>query len=152
MSTVKWGSPETLQSYLTTQLDALANSTTDTTGFSASGSEINNEVDKFQYIDFELFVNTQGVARSTGAFVEIWAEVAVDNTPTYPDRANLAFTSGLVTSIQLDAAVTARRLTLANIPIPPYKTKFYVRNGTGQAFGASGSTLKYRRHNEDIIT
>jgi hypothetical protein len=150
MSTLKWGTPEALQSYLTTALDTLANSTTDTTGFSALGAEIDNEQDRYQYISFELNLAAQGVARSAGAVVEIWKAEAVDSTPNYPADTNAAFASNSVRSFQLDAATTARRLTLTNIPLAPYKTKFQLRNVTGQAFAVSGSTLKYRRHNEEI--
>lgn len=152
MATLKWGAPESLQGYFTTALDALANSTTDITGFSALGAEIDNETDKYQYISFELNLAVQGVARSAGAIVEIWKAEAVDSTPNYPADTNAAFApSNFVRSFQLDAAVTARRLTLTNIPLAPYKTKFQLRNVTGQAFAASGTTLKYRRHNEEVV-
>ncbi len=151
MSTLKWLAPETLQAYLSTALDSLADSTSDTTGFSTLGAEVNNEADLFQYLDLELVLAAQGVARSVGAVVEVWIAVAVDSTPNYPADSNAALVSGFLRSFVLDAATTARRLTLTNIPIPPFKFKLYVRNDTGQVLAASGNTLKYRRHNEQIV-
>ncbi len=92
---------------------------------------------------------TVGAWRSTIARALI--AVAVDSTPNYPADSNAALVSGFLRSFVLDAATTARRLTLTNIPIPPFKFKLYVRNDTGQVLAASGNTLKYRRHNEQIV-
>lgn len=142
--TMQWETPESLQSYLSTDLNSLG------LGFSASGAEINNETGLFRYISFELVIAAQGVARSAGATVEIWTEISLDGT-NYPDRAVTDLTSNFLRSFPLDAATTARRLTLLNVALPPYKVKFYLRNGTGQAFAASGNTFKFRRHNEEIV-
>lgn len=150
-TTFKWTAPETLAAYLSTDLNSLANSTSDTTGFSASGAEIDNTTDLFQYLALELVLAAQGAARAAGASIEIWIEVAVDPTPTYEDRANAAFTNRLLAVIGLDAATTARRRNVEHIVIPPLKFKLYVRNRTGQAFAASGNTLKYRRYNEQGV-
>jgi hypothetical protein len=149
MATIKWAAPESVQSYLSTGLDSLADSTSDTTGFSASGAEIDNLTDRYQYIDLELVLATQGVARSAGGRVEVWIERKADGT-NYEDRANAALVNCLFATFQLDAATTARRLVITNLVLPPLPFKLYVRNDTGQAFASSGSTLKYRRHNEEV--
>ena len=149
-TTFQWVAPDTLASILTTELNALANSTSDTTGFSALSAEINNESGLFQYIDLELFIDTQGSARATGATVHIMISVAVDNTPTYPAD-SIASLVDQLTAFQFDAATTARRLTRYNIGIPPLKFKLYAWNKTGQALAATANTLKYRRHNEQGI-
>lgn len=151
MATFKWAVPETLATALSTELDALADSTSDTTGFSALAAEIDNEAGLFQYLDLELNLAAQGAARSAGAVVEVWISVAVDSTPNYPADSNAALVSAFLRAFVLDAATTARRLALTNIPIPPFKFKFYARNDTGQAFAASGNTLRYRRHNEQSV-
>lgn len=145
-TTFKWATPESIQSYLSTDLNSLANSTSDTTGFSASGAEIDNLTDLYLYINLELVIAAQGSARASGAAVEVWMERKLDGS-TYGDRANAAFVQDLLGVFQLDAATTARRLTLVNLPIPPVPFKLYGRNTTGQAFASSGNTLKYRRHN-----
>ena len=149
MATVKWLAPESLTSALTTELNSLADSTSDTTGFSAVSAEIPNETDLFQYISLELVVAAQGSARSAGAFVAVYINYSADGT-TYDDASNKAF-SELLAVFGLDAATTARRLTRVNIPIPPLDFKLLELNDTGQAFAASGNTLKYRRHNEQVV-
>ena len=148
-TTFKWVAPEALATALTTELNSLADSTSDTTGFSAVSAEIPNETDLFQYINLELVLAAQGVARSTGAFVAVYINFAADGA-IYDDASNKAF-GQLLTVFQLDAATTARRLTKTNIPIPPLDFKLLVLNDTGQAFAATLNTLKYRRHNEQGV-
>jgi hypothetical protein len=145
-TTFQWTAPESLTSALTTELNSLADSTSDTTGFSGLSSEIANETNLYKYIALELVVATQGSARSAGAFVSVYIVYAADGT-TYSDSANKLFSEEL-TRFPLDASTTARRLTKVGIPILPLDFKLYVLNDTGQAFASSGNTLKYRRHNE----
>lgn len=146
----KWKAPETLAGYFTTEMNSIVNSTSDTTGFTALGAEIDNTTDLFQYINLELVLAAQGVARSAGATVEVWIAVAVDPS-NYPDTANAALMGGFFAAFALDAATTARRLTLYDIPIPPLKFKLYLRNRTGQTWASSGNTFKTRRHNEQSV-
>jgi hypothetical protein len=145
MALFKWSTPDTLATALSTELNSLANNT-----YSALSATIDNEAGLFQYIDLELFIAAQGVARSSGAWVGVYIAAAVDPTPTFPDTSNDAFAE-LLAAFQLDAATTARRLTKTNIVIPPLKFQLYVKNNTGQAFAATGNTLKYRRHAEQSI-
>jgi hypothetical protein len=148
-STIKWVAPESLATALTTELNSLADSTSDTTGFSAVSAEISNETDLYQYISLELVIAAQGSARVAGGFVSVYIVYAIDGS-TYGDTANKAFAEVLAV-FTLDAATTARRLIKTNLPIPPLDFKLYVLNDTGQALAASGNTLKYRRHNEQAV-
>lgn len=145
-TTFQWIAPESLTSYFTTELNSLADSTSDTTGFSAVGAEIANETNLYQYINLQLAVATQGSARSAGAFVAVYINYAADGS-TYDDTSDKAFAE-LLAVFPLDAATTARTLTKTNIPIPPIDFKLLVLNDTGQALAATLNTLKYRRHNE----
>jgi hypothetical protein len=143
--TMKWTAPEAIQSYLSTDLNSLTNNS-----FSASGAEIDNETDLYKYISLELVLDTQGGSRSAGAVVEVWTETKIDGT-NYGARAVAELVTNFLRSFPLDAATTARRLQITNIPIPPHKFKMYTRNATGQTFAASANTLKYRRHNDQIV-
>lgn len=145
MATFKWATPDTIATALSTELNALANA-----GFSAASAAIDNETGLFRFIDLEIVIAAQGAARSAGAIIEIYLEKSIDGT-NFDDRALTDFVSNFLCSFQLDAAVTARRLSLANIEIPPLQFKLTARNNTGQALAASGSTLRYRRHNDQSV-
>lgn len=125
-------------SALTTGLDSLPNNTN-----SAESSEIDNTTGLELFVDLELNLAAQGSARSTGAYVSVFMTVAFDGT-NYT-RAN-EITARWLCDFPLDAATTATRAVVVDVPIPPAKFKLFVRNATGQAFAASGNTLRYRRH------
>ena len=148
MGAVTWESPSALTGYFTTELNTLADSTSDTTGFSAAGAEISNGTGLKRYIALELVLAAQGAARTAGGFVAVYINYSADGT-NYDDTSNKAF-SELLTVFPLDAATTGRRLTRVNIPIPPVDFKLLVLNDTGQAFAASGNTLQYRTYNETV--
>lgn len=148
MGAVTWAAPSSLTGYFTTALNSLADSTSDTTGFSAAGAEIANATSLNRFMALELVLATQGSARSAGGFVAVYINFAADGS-TYDDTANKAF-GELLTVFPLDAATTARRLTRVNIPIPPVDFKLLVLNDTGQALAASGNTLKYITYNETV--
>lgn len=147
--TFQWVAPESLTSALTTELNSLADSTSDTTGWSAASAEIANETGLYQFINLELVLAAQASARASGAYVAVYINYSADGT-TYDSTSNKLFAE-LLAVFPLDAATTARRLTKVNLPIAPLDFKLLVMNDTGQALAASGNTLKYRRHNEQAI-
>lgn len=133
------GYTQSITSILTTELDGLANAT-----MSSASSAIDNSSNLDLFMDLQLYVHTQGSARSAGATVEVYLSIALDGT-NYSDV--LAATSELIAVFPLDAATTARYVTRRDIPIPPSATfKLAVYNRTGQAFAANTSTLRYRTH------
>lgn len=128
-----------IASILTTELNSLATSTN-----SVASAEIDNTTDRNLYHDLTLTIATQGVARTAGATVVVYLIMALDGTNF--DDVNET-TAEVAAVFPLDAVVTARQLTRRDIPIPPGKFKYFIRNVTGQTFAASGNILEYRAHN-----
>ena len=148
MGAVSWAAPGSLTSRLTTELNSLAASTSDTTGFSAASAEISNATDRNRFMALQLVLAAQGSARSTTAAVMVYINYAADGT-TYDSAGNKIY-GEVIAIFPLDAATTARTLTRVDIPIPPVDFKLMVLNNTGQAFAANGSTLKYITYNETV--
>lgn len=146
MATIKWAAYTDRGNVLTTELNALANA-----GRSAAGTEIDNATNKDRWGKFELNV-TFGTAPSAGGYVEIYAVTAPDGT-NYEDGSNTVDpgTHKLIDRIPVRAVTTAQRLTGRQFPLEPAKTKFLLLNASGQAFPASGSTLKLYTTNESSV-
>lgn len=129
---------QTATSILTTELNSLANNTA-----SSSSSAIDNTSALDLFMDIELVVAAQGVARSSGAYIAVYMSHALDGT-NYDDTNTT--TGELAATFLLDATTTARRRTIRDIAIPPGLFKLWAYNATGQALAASGNTVKYRLH------
>ncbi len=129
-----------------TQLNSLATATTASAGtaYDNSGSS-----ERYLFCDITLDIATQGSARSAGSTVEVYMEVSYDAGSTYT-AADSTYAKP-VAIFPLDAATTARRVVVTDVPVPPALCRFKVRNITGQAFAASGSSLFGRFHSIDIV-
>lgn len=137
-STIHKAYSQTATSILTTELDSLATATN-----SAASSAIDNTSALDLFGDFELVVAAQGAARTAGGYVALYFTHALDGT-NYDDVNEI--TAELVAVFSLDAATTARRRTVRDVPIPPGLFKVFARNVTGQSLAASSNTVKYRFH------
>lgn len=129
---------------LSTELNSLANTTA-----SAASAAIDNTSNLDLEMEVELVLAAQGAARSTGAQVYLYIVRSIDGGTNYAD-ANSSINDP-VAVFTLDAATTARRETKADIRIPPGLFKLVAFNATGQAFAASGNTIRYRTRQLQIV-
>lgn len=143
---IKYEAPAAIQSYLTTELNSLADADT------YVGAKIDNVADGENevFIGLELYVAAQGSARDAGGGVNVYLLPSLDDTNfSYGDAAALVDPGNLICRFNLDAATTARYCVRARIPIAPVDFKLQVENDTGQNFAASGNTLKYRLYSHE---
>lgn len=141
MATVKWVAPESIASALTTELNSLANGSA-----SAASGAIDNETGLYRYISLELYLAS---LNPTGTpIVQVYLIPTLDAT-NYEDTTPPNFS--LLTTFDLTTGAATKRRMRWNIPIPPLSFKLIVKNGSGVAFASSGNTLKYRRHNEQVV-
>lgn len=140
-----WQTPAAIVTYLSTELNALANAAR------VVGAAIDNRTTRYKYIMLEHFVQTQGVARSAGAYVSIYLVSSVDATNyAYGSASVQPAANCLVAALPIDASVTARYLTQNCILIPPLLFMLVLEQNTGQAYAATLSTLKYRLYSGSI--
>lgn len=149
MAEIKSTIPDTIATVVSTELNSLANN-----GQAISSSPVSNNAsgELFLFGAFELYLNTQGTARVAGAYVELYLVPSLDDTNFAYGSGSLLPAVGLKIGVfQFDAAVTARRGVIYNVPLPPLDFHFVLRNGTGQALASSGNTLKMRRYNRQVV-
>jgi hypothetical protein len=142
MSTVKWAAHEAVTSALTTELNSLANAT-----LSSASAAIANHTDLYRYID--IFVDLASLTPTGSPAVNILFLYSNDDGTTFAD-ASLSNSAAFVATLGMSTSASAKHLVAANIPIPPLDFKIALDNETGVALAASGSTVKYARHNESI--
>lgn len=139
-STLKLGAYAAIQSALTTEFNSLANAAN-----TAASAAIDNSSSLSMWMDLELNLAAQGVARSAGATITVYMTVRVDGTNFGDTNETTAIP---VAVFSLDAATTARRAAALRVRVPPEQFKLFARNSTGQALAASGTTLKYRLYSD----
>lgn len=142
---IQWsGYRGSIANQLTTELNALADA-----NVSALSAEIDNTSNKDTFADFQLDLASLTIT-STNAFVTLFVVPTVDGT-NYPD-----WTSGAVanyhqqyargSAIVKNVSATTARVDIEEVRLPPGKFKVALRNGTGTALAASGSTLGMRTY------
>ena len=145
---VKWEAPATIATVMSTELNSLANGANAITASALSNDAATTE--RFLYASFEFYIAAQGSARSAGAYVALFLLPEIDGTNFAYGGAGLNPQSGLwLCNFSLDAATTARYCLQHQIPIPPHNFHLVMQNNTGQAFAASGNTLKWVRYSLD---
>jgi hypothetical protein len=130
-----------IASIMTTEANALAN------GSGILGAEYDNGTNLYDWGVFELNVDFVS-APTAGTTVDLYLIPAPDGT-NYDDSTNgaspYAPASAFVGVFPMQATTAAQKIPLGlvfRIPLPPCKFKPYIINRSGQAFPASGSTVK----------
>lgn len=140
MADIRWDiSSRTLPlTVLSTGLDSLANAA------AALSAAVDNDTDLDLLFLAQLAV-TFGTSPTDQAPVELWIARSLDST-TFEDASAtgpIFPRNGFVDACYVRAVTTAQVISTREITMPWRDHKALVMNRSGQAFPASGSTLKY---------
>lgn len=142
---INWSAYPSATSYLTTELNSLAD------GARKLGAAIDNTSNGDMYMDIEFYVAAQGSARAADAVINIWIVPSIDGTNyVYGSDSLDPPANTFVAAMPLDATTTARYIGVTHILCPAGKFKLQFRNDTGQTLAASGNTAKYTLYNEEV--
>lgn len=146
MTALKWLTDRASQpiTILSTGLNALANNA------AVLSAAISNGTDLDLYVDLGLDV-TWGSAPTADAPVEIWLARSLDAGSTYEDASAtgpILPKNGYVGSFFPRAVTTQQIMCIPLIIVPPGDFKALLYNKSGQAFPATGTTLKGRFYKE----
>lgn len=118
-----------------TELDALAN------GAAVTSGVIDNRDEGDQFMDLEL-VWTANAVPTADRLVEVYLVRSIDGTNFEDGSATRPPANGYVGAFVTDAVATQQREFLGPISLPRHDFKLLLVNSTGQAFSASGHTLR----------
>ena len=98
----------------------------------------------------EIYIATQGTARSAGASVTLFLIPTTDGT-NYGDTDGDCVNNYIVGVYPLDGGSTAARYISGSIALLPTDYRIGLRNDTGQTLAATGNTVKLREYSvEDV--
>jgi hypothetical protein len=144
MPQTKWSTLGSIASAITTGLNSLA---ADARAISA---DLDNTSDRQLYGDWELVV-TYGVAPTSGGYCSLYLIRSADDTNFADGDASTAPPgTAWVGNFPVRAVTTAQRVVLPRVLLPPGHYKAVLENKGGQAFAASGNTLKVRPYSESL--
>ena len=144
-SRVLWAERTTGASIVTTELNALAD---DTAALVATALSNDASTERALLADFAIHIALQASAR-TGSPCRVALLLVPEVNSVFGDVATLAtaanhvarYADGTLAYLTLDAAVTARDLTLSGIQLPPANFKVGLLNESGYALAATGNTI-----------
>lgn len=148
MSTYRHSALETIFTALSTELNSLA----DGAACSASSAFDNDSASqRWPEAMVEIYIAAQGTNRSSGASVSLYVIPTTDGT-NYGDVTDECLNNYRVDSYSLDDGATAARYIVGRILLPPTDYKVVLKNNTGQAFAATGNTVKFREFTAEDVT
>ena len=148
MSEVRWGAYDSIVSYLTTELNSLAddgNKLGAAINFTAAG------VDRKQYMDIEIYLASVDLSAQTNPAINIWLLCRTDGT-NYEDGGDSIDPARAPDAvIALRTVNEAQRVFARLLMTTPDYGKLLIENVSGAAFVSSGNTVKYYTYGEEIV-
>ena len=147
MTTIKYESPASIATILTTELNGLAD------GSNKLSAALSNDAagELFLYADFEITLATTS-SRPTNARVDMYILIELDgSTYTYGSDSVNPADNMWVGSFIVDSGTLARVTHIRGIQLPPTDFKILLQNNLGVAMASSGNILKWTKYNLESL-
>lgn len=139
---LQWGTPGTLTTVISTDLDSLATGTR-----SNAGAVFDNGAGLYLFGDFEANI-TFASSPTAGGLLTLFLLPAVDGT-NYADGSSSVANINAQRGFWVVRGVnTAQRIVLPGVVLPPCKFKIMVANDASQNLASSGNTIKVLPYSE----
>ncbi|MBL0710898.1 MAG: hypothetical protein JJV99_07795 [Colwellia sp.] len=141
MATEKqWTAYDSIQSYLTTELNSLANDALvlgAAIDFTTAGS------DRKLFLDVEVYLNTVDLSTQTNPALYVWLLRRTDGTNFEDGGTSVTPQRAPDKIIPLREANAAQRVQATGLLTTPDQGKILTKNETGSALASDSNTLKY---------
>jgi hypothetical protein len=148
MSEVRWGAYDSIVTYLSTEINSLANDGNDlgaAIDFTAAG------VDRKQYMDVEVYLASVDWSGQTSPAIYLWLLPRSDGT-NFEDGGDSVTPARAPDKVLAMRAVNgAQRLLCRFLLTTPDQAKLLIGNRSGAALAASGNTVKYYIYGEEVV-
>ena len=136
----QWTAYDSIQSYLTTELNTLANDALvlgAAINFTSAGS------DRKLFLDVEVYLNTVDLSTQTNPALYIWLLRRTDGTNFEDGNSSVTPQRSPDKIIALREFNGVQRVQATSLLTTPDQGKILIKNETGAAFNGSSNTLKY---------
>ena len=148
MSELRWTAYDTIVSYLTTELNALAN---DANKLGAAIDFAAEGADKKLFMDVEIYLASVDLSAQTNPAINVWLLPRTDGT-NFEDGADAVDPARAPNKvIALRAFSGVQRVVTRFLLTTPDQGKILVENKTGAALAATGNTVKYYLYSQEIV-
>ena len=146
MSELRWTAYGSLVTYLSSELNSLANDA-NKVGSAIDFSAANRKL----YMDVEIYLNTVDLSAQTNPAIHIWLLARTDGT-NFEDGSDTVTPARAPDKIvPLREVNDAQRVFARFLLTTPDQGKLLIKNKTGAALASSGNTVKYVLYSQEIV-
>jgi len=148
MAELQWTAYDTIVSYLSTEMDALAD---DANVLGAAIDFTEAGTDRKMYLDVEINLASIDLSAQTNPAINIWLLARTDGT-NYEDG-----TASVDPARMPDKVVPLREISAAQrvfarfLLTTPDQGKILIENKSGAALASTGNTVKYYNYSEQLV-
>jgi len=146
MSELRWTSYGSLVTYLSTELNSLANDA------NKLGSAIDfASANRKMYMDVEVYLASIDLSDQTNPAIHIWLLPRTDGTNFEDGSDSVTPARAPDKVVPLREVNGAQRVFARFLMTTPDQGKLLIKNKTGVALASSGNTVKYRLYSQEIV-
>ena len=148
MTELRFTTYDSIVTYMTTELDGLANDANKlgaAIDFTASGT------DRKMYLDVEVYLASADLSAQTNPAINIWLLARTDGT-NFEDGSDTVDPARMPNKVVALREVNgAQRVFARFLLTTPDQGKLLIENKTGAALAVTGNTVKYMNYSEELV-
>jgi len=146
MSELRWTAYDSVVTYLSTELNSLAN----------NGNKLGSAIDfasanRKLYMDIEIYLASVDLSSQTNPAIHVWLLARTDGTNFEDGSDSVTPARAPDKIVPLREVNAAQRVFARSLLTTPDQGKLLIKNKTGTSLASSGNTVKYRLYSQEIV-